>query len=341
MKKFSLAVLLPLVMLLLQGCGSGEKNGSLLLVYSITAILSVALLCGCLFFLRKRDKWFVMLFSCIALVNCAYLALACATSCKFALLANSVAYLGSVFLPFAMLMIICRVCSVEVKKWLKITLLCVAIAVSLVTASPLFSTLYYRSVSLEQLGGASILCKVYGPLHAIYPVYLFGYFAAMIALIAYAWHKKRLNSFFHVFMLWGAVFVNIGVWLLEQSVRIPFEFLSVSYIITELFLLTLQLMLQQFEQLRKKPAESKEFVPCEDAEQCQFFAENLPTLTPTERTIYQLYLQGKGTKDILQELNIKENTLKYHNKNIYSKLGVSSRKQLVQIAKTLNCEESK
>ena len=31
-------------------------------------------------------------------------------------------------------------------------------------------------------------------------------------------------------------------------------------------------------------------------------------------------------------LNIKENTLKYHNKNIYGKLGVSSRKQLVSIA---------
>ena len=30
--------------------------------------------------------------------------------------------------------------------------------------------------------------------------------------------------------------------------------------------------------------------------------------------------------------HIKENTLKYHNRNIYSKLGVSSRKQLLQIA---------
>ena len=29
---------------------------------------------------------------------------------------------------------------------------------------------------------------------------------------------------------------------------------------------------------------------------------------------------------------IKENTLKYHNKNIYNKLGVSSRKQLLRFA---------
>ena len=31
-------------------------------------------------------------------------------------------------------------------------------------------------------------------------------------------------------------------------------------------------------------------------------------------------------------LDITENTLKYHNKNIYSKLGISSRKQLLRYA---------
>ena len=34
----------------------------------------------------------------------------------------------------------------------------------------------------------------------------------------------------------------------------------------------------------------------------------------------------------MAELNITENTVKYHNKNIYSKLGVTSRKQLLLIA---------
>ena len=39
--------------------------------------------------------------------------------------------------------------------------------------------------------------------------------------------------------------------------------------------------------------------------------------------------------ELLNELNITENTLKYHNKNIYGKLGVSSRKQLKEIARKL------
>ena len=33
-----------------------------------------------------------------------------------------------------------------------------------------------------------------------------------------------------------------------------------------------------------------------------------------------------------ESLGITENTLKYHNKNIYSKLGISSRKQLLRFA---------
>ena len=57
--------------------------------------------------------------------------------------------------------------------------------------------------------------------------------------------------------------------------------------------------------------------------------------TQTEKLIYDLYINGKSTKEVLEEMNIKENTLKYHNKNIYSKLGVPSRKVLKEIAKVI------
>ena len=48
-----------------------------------------------------------------------------------------------------------------------------------------------------------------------------------------------------------------------------------------------------------------------------------------------LVINGRSTKEIMSELNIKENTLKFHNKNLYGKLGVSSRKQLVEIYKLI------
>lgn len=67
-------------------------------------------------------------------------------------------------------------------------------------------------------------------------------------------------------------------------------------------------------------------------EEYNFFVENLGMLTPTEHRVYELYLSGNTAKQISEILHITENTLKYHNKNIYSKLGISSRKQLLRFA---------
>ena len=75
--------------------------------------------------------------------------------------------------------------------------------------------------------------------------------------------------------------------------------------------------------------EHKKEIVLEDYE---FFLCNLSTLSPAEYKIYELYLSGKTAKEIVDILGITENTLKYHNKNIYSKLGISSRKQLLRFA---------
>ena len=75
--------------------------------------------------------------------------------------------------------------------------------------------------------------------------------------------------------------------------------------------------------------EQKKKIVLEDYD---YFICNLKTLTPTESRIYELYLEGKTAQEIVAILGIQGNTMKYHNKNIYGKLGVSSRKQLLRFA---------
>lgn len=61
-----------------------------------------------------------------------------------------------------------------------------------------------------------------------------------------------------------------------------------------------------------------------------------PTKRQNKQTIHQQQMQLQSNYDQLQaqmqaqQLGITENTLKYHNKNIYSKLGLKSRKEAVQ-----------
>ena len=76
-----------------------------------------------------------------------------------------------------------------------------------------------------------------------------------------------------------------------------------------------------------------------DPDNYQVFLESLRTLTPTERIVFEHYLSGKTAKEIMAILNIKETTLKYHNRNIYDKLGVSSRKELLRYAALMRQEK--
>lgn len=170
--------------------------------------------------------------------------------------------------------------------------------------------------------------------------------AFLLAATLSAAAKKKMDSNFQAVILVCAVFVNIGVWLFGQMVEIPFEFLSVSYIISELFLLALYLMIQEndkrFAEARRKENDARRSLAQAQnpsAEQCRAFEKGLPTLTQTEQAIYRCYVDGMSTKEILQQMNIKENTLKYHNRNIYSKVGVSSRKQLLAVQGMLGSKE--
>lgn len=88
----------------------------------------------------------------------------------------------------------------------------------------------------------------------------------------------------------------------------------------------LDLVQEELEQLTS--AQRRDIV----LEEYEFFVCNLGTLTATEYKVYELYLAGKSAKQIAEILDISENTLKYHNKNIYSKLGISSRKQMLRFA---------
>lgn len=69
-----------------------------------------------------------------------------------------------------------------------------------------------------------------------------------------------------------------------------------------------------------------------DPDNYRFFLDSLDTLTDTERVVFNHYLDGKTAKEIMAIMGIKESTLKYHNGNIYQKLGVTSRKELLRYA---------
>lgn len=335
--------LLLMMPLFLTGCNTvGDKTGSIAAVYLAAAVLSLLILAGYLIFFRKKDPWYLLLFASVFVVNTGYFLLAISNSLEMALHANRLAYLGSVFLPLAMWMIILNVTCTSYRKWLPVLLFTISVLIFLIAASPGYLDIYYQDVSFTKVNGVAVLQKEYGPLHILYLIYLLGYFAIMVISIIQAAVTRKLEAPVYSCILMVAVAVNIGVWLIEQLVHIDFEILSISYIISECFLLGLNLLIAEHKKEKDalehsvsqtQPVQIAPADPVDDEKlQMAMFTEGLSRLTPKERQIYDSYIQGMTTAEIMEKLQIKENTLKFHNKNLYGKLGVSSRKQLVHYA---------
>ena len=77
-----------------------------------------------------------------------------------------------------------------------------------------------------------------------------------------------------------------------------------------------------------------------DAETLDFehFTDGLPKLTKTERRIFDCYAAGMRSREIMEQLEIKDSTLRFHNRNIYTNLGINSLKQLQQCIAVLHSD---
>ena len=307
--------------------------------YAVMAVLATVLLIGCFATVRKKEQWLLLLYICVAIVNVGYLMISLSSTVEFAVFANDITYFGSVFLSMSMLLTIIRLCGFEVKKKLVVTLLVLGTLMFSVIATSGILPWYYKEVSLVYVGGAAKLNKVYGILHPTYFVYLLVYFFAMVACIVQSVRKKMIASQKHATLLAVIVFSNIAVWLIEKFIPWDFEFLSVSYLFSEVILLVLYWMMQDYVRVDLVAQQPQKTVyidtintvtmPVEEkvAKVISFLAPG-EILASREREILELVLQNKKRKEIAEELCLSENTIKTYTRTLYGKIGVSSRDEL-------------
>ena len=215
------------------------------IAYGIIALISLAMVGVCVLSDKKRDLWLLLVFVSVSVCNLGYFMTSISKDLSDALNSNRIAYLGSVFLPFFMLMMVLRFCGIRRSKFLKLSLATVGIIMLAITTSPGILTVYYSTVDIAFVDGATKLVREYGPLHALYYVYLIGYMFSMIVVALYAIGKKKIKSHVHTLLLLCAVFCNITIWLVEQFLPRGFEWLSVSYILTECLILVIYRSMQK------------------------------------------------------------------------------------------------
>ena len=296
---------------------ASETGFSLPLIYGVVACLSLLLLLGYCLFYRSKEPWFLVLFASVFVTNLGYFVLSVSRTLGEAMLANRIAYLGSVCLPLCMLMVILKLCEMRPHKVVTGVLIGVSTLVFLLAASGGYLPLYYKEVSMQIVGGAAKLQKVYGPLHCVYLIYLLAYLIAMVSTIAYAAQKKqgRLRKFAPI--MCTVVLLNMAIWFIEQQINWDFEFLSVSYIVSGHLLLLLHNVLPEHDSKPQTDADPYAVCP------------QLADLTKRELDVLKLILQNKKRREIAEELFVTENTVKKHTAHIYEKLNVCDRSELL------------
>lgn len=327
------------------------QHGALPIVYGVVALLSVLLLLSYFLFSDKKNHLFLALFGCVALSNSGYFLMSICYSLSVAKVANAVSYFGGAFAMLVMVFIIYDVCQIRRKKWMNGCFIGVSTAIFALAASGDWLGLYYRSVSLGDVNGITVLIKEYGPLHSLYAVYLAAYVVTMLVCIFYSVKTKRLASFKYTLFLLVSVLLNVAVWLVEQSIEGEFEFLSVSYIITAVLLLIIYNILSDYGVIRpdgkmvsvqmltqlNTQQITPGSLPPNMEEMFDGFSDKAKTLTPAERRILTYYIQGYDIADLPDLLFVSIHTIKKHNRSIYQKLEVASKDELMLYIELFRC----
>lgn len=265
-----------------------------------------------------------------------YFTLSVSPNLQLAMISNTVAYLGSVFISAFMFLIIASMCKMKIQKKVIALLFGIGAIVFVIATSGWYSDVYYVDVAIEKVNQATVLVKTYGVLHPIYKVYVILYLAAMIGILVYSFIRKANRNVYVSLYLSFLVAINIGIWLVESLLKSRFEFLSVSYVITEILLIMFYSIVKKFIDTQNNGPEPKKTVEYFDSKDSQTVADEFSgtdLLSKREREVLKLLLEGKKRKDIAEELFVTESTIKKHSASIYKKLEVENKKELLEKVK--------
>lgn len=214
--------------------------------YGMFSMIALILLGACIVVDRKKEIWLRLLFISVFICDIGYFMLSVSKTLGMALMSNRIAYFGNVFLPLFMFMIFLNLCKVNYRKWVPVMLSIISFLVFVIAASPGYLTVYYKTVSIEIVDGVTRLVREYGPLHSLYYAYLFLYFVMMLSVVIYSIAKKKIESDIYGIFLLFTVLINLLVWFIEQFLPRGFEFLSISYLLSEALLLFLYAVFQEY-----------------------------------------------------------------------------------------------
>ena len=209
-------------------------------IYYLIAMCVFSGINACLlscFYRRPLNTFFTAFFFSIVLADFGHLFLALSTTIEGAIVANKVCYLGSCFLPLLLFLLICRLCSFNVPRWVKLILFAYSTLVFALSCTVGFSDIFYESVRYVVLNGLGSYMPTYGPGHVLWNILLYSYVIANIVVIVLAEKQKRNVSYRTLFAIAILAVFSIGLFIMARYMENDTLLMPLVYLIDELVLL--------------------------------------------------------------------------------------------------------
>ncbi|MCR4787460.1 MAG: response regulator [Lachnospiraceae bacterium] len=210
----------------------------ILTYYNTLFVLSIIFL----LFLSLRwqlriDIDFAIFFILVPLDLLGYIKMAAAETVREAVLANEFVYLGGSFLQLFAMLIVCDLCHIELKPYVRVALFSLSTAIFLSTLTVGYNGLFYKSAWIEKHHGVTVLLKEYGPIHTVFYVMIVVYMIATIWALIYGHLKKPEASIKNIYALSICMFISVFSFFGGRAITKDIEFTPASFVLAEIVFL--------------------------------------------------------------------------------------------------------
>ncbi len=207
-------------------------------LYLIPAIISfVALLVFIFISDRKVLFYNASFFLFVSIANLGYFFLGNARCVEEAILANKITYVCGCILSLFLLMVVSDACKIKLPKLVRVLLYVFTATVIMLSMTVGYNGWFYKSCSIEQVGGVTRLVKEYGPAHMLFLIMMYGDMTFAIIMLISSIIKRKKLVYTNVLLLLFSYVSTVFFYSFGRRVIDVIDPVCISYCINDITLL--------------------------------------------------------------------------------------------------------
>lgn len=179
--------------------------------YALVSLISFALLLVYIYRWQKHfDVHMTVAFVFIPIVNIAFFLMYSTPDTEAAVVALKVVYSAACFLPWMIMMCVASLCRIRINRIIRLLTFVLNAVIYGFVITIGYNSLFYKSVTVEEIGSAFVMKKEYGPIHTVNYIVIVLHLIVDVAMILYAYRKKKQVSRLVLLLLFVPIPVTIA-----------------------------------------------------------------------------------------------------------------------------------